>query len=435
MQILNSNKAKRFFCAFTSLLLTFAFVTASADYTASRGLNAVKPDAVYTICGIKDRVVSLSAEIIEKRLGLQSGTLAGIILTELPSKTSGKLTVAGQDAVIYETINRSGLDRLAFTPKKNCSNSSFCFIPLIPNKEDSSAQMSIALLDKPNTAPVAAADTISTLKNVNISGYFKVSDNDSSIKIRIVDKPEKGEVIANGLSYTYEPFLDMTGSDSFTYQAIDPYGYTSATVKINVKIEKPQTSICFADMNGDTNAYAVLKLAERGVVLGEKIGQNYYFKPQEKITKADFLLMLLAVTNEGSNLPATVNTGLKNDTSIPLWLKPAVAKAEQTGIIGGKVCKDSFDYNSTITHTEAAYMIQNAVQFPDTAMSNPNFEDAGSIPTWALQSFVNLYSNNIIKLDAGNAEPNNTLTRSDAAGMLWQVLDYCDENGSNMELS
>jgi hypothetical protein len=117
--------------------------------------------------------------------------------------------------------------------------------------------MVIALLDKPNAIPTARGDTVATERNVSISCDFRVTDDDmSNLKIKIVSEPEKGEVDVHGISFTYTPFLNMTGSDSFTWCAVDEYGAGSPTVTESITIEKPQGKIVYADMNGSTYNYA-----------------------------------------------------------------------------------------------------------------------------------------------------------------------------------
>jgi hypothetical protein len=411
----------------------FNFVPVSADYA----LSIDEPlGATYTICGLKNSIVTFSADAIEKQLGLDAGTLSGIIITDLPQASQGKLTVCGTNALLYETINRDGMNRLAFNPVKGSTNASFNFIPLVPEKQEKAAKMVIALLDKPNTAPIAQLDSIATEKNINIQGTLIVTDDDTdSLKIKIITPPEKGELTLNGINYTYEPFLDMTGNDSFVFIAVDKYGSTSAKTTENIKIEKPQGKISYADMNGNPYNYAAVKLAENGIMVSDKIGKNYYFKPDQIITKGDFLVMLIAASNKEKELSPTANTGLQNDTQIPMYLKPYVEKAKVSGIIGGKVSTISFNYNDPVTKTDAIMMIDSAAQIPDTELSAPVFNNNGTIPTWAMQAYINLYNNSIITKSETNAESNGNLTRAEAAGMIWGMYNYCESHYQDLELN
>jgi hypothetical protein len=429
----NKHKNARFMIVLILVLVfLFNYVPVSADYA----LSIDEPlGATYTICGLKNSVVTFSADAIEKQLSLDSGKLSGIIITDLPQASQGKLTICGADALLYETINRDGMNRLAFNPIKGCTDASFDFVALVPEKQEKVAKMVIALLDKPNSAPIAQKDSIATEKNISIQGTLKVTDDDiDSIKIKMITPPEKGELTLKGINYTYDPFLDMTGNDSFVFIAVDKYGSTSAKTTENIKIEKPQGKISYADMNGNPNNYAAVKLAEHGVIVGDKIGINYYFKPDEAITKGDFLVMLIAATNKESGLSPTVNTGLQNDTQIPMYMKPYVEKAKHDGIIGDKVSTTSFNYNDPVTKTEAVMMIDSAAQIPDTELSVPVFNN-GTIPSWAMQSYINLYSNNILTTINTNVDSNGNLTRAEAAGMIWGMYNYCESHYQDLELN
>jgi hypothetical protein len=418
-----------------ALISVFLFnsVPVTADYVS---MSDQTPGATYTICGLKNSVVTFSASAIEKQLGLNSGTLSGIIITDLPQDTQGKLKISGSDALLYETINRDGMNRLFFNPVEGCTNASFNFIALVPEKQEKAAKMVIALLDKPNTAPVAQQDSVATEKNINIQSTLKVTDDDTDgLQIKIITPPEKGALTLNGIGYTYEPFLDMTGTDSFVFVAVDKYGSTSEKTTENIKIEKPQGKISYADMNGNPYNYAAVKLTENGIVTGEKVGNNYYFKPNQNISKGDFLVMLIAVSNKENSLSPTVNTGLQNDTQIPMYLKPYVAKAKASGIIGGKVCPANFNYNDPVSKTEAALMIDSAAQIPNSELSVPIFSNNATIPTWAIQAYINLYNNNIFTAGETNEDSNSSLTRDEAAGMMWGMYNYCETHYQDLDLN
>jgi hypothetical protein len=409
------------------------FIPVSADYA----LSTNEPiGATCTICGLKNNIVTFSAEKIENQLGLNADTLSGIIITDLPKDTQGKITVCGEDALLYETISRDGINRLAFNPVKGCTDAAFTFIPLVTDRQEKAAKMVIAMLDKPDIAPIAQPDCITTEKNINIEGSLKVTDDDTDgIKIKIITPPEKGELILDGINFTYEPFLDMTGNDSFVYMAVDKYGSTSEQSTENINIEKPQGNISYADMSGNPYDYAAVKLAENDIMIGEKIGYNYYFKPDQMITKGDFLVALIAASNKESELTPTVNTGMQNDTQIPMYLKPYVKEAKNLSIIGGKICPTSFNCNDPVSRTEAVTMIDFAAQIPDSELSSPVFNNNGTIPSWAMQAYVNLYHNNILTASETNEDSNGDLTRDEAAGMIWSMYIYCENHNQNLELN
>ena len=51
--------------------------------------------------------------------------------------------------------------------------------------------------------------------------------------------------------FVYTPYENKTGKDSFTYVAIDSAGNTSSEAKVTIQINKPDTKVTYADMEGD----------------------------------------------------------------------------------------------------------------------------------------------------------------------------------------
>ncbi|MDR3552068.1 MAG: Ig-like domain-containing protein [Clostridia bacterium] len=429
---INAKFKRNFVCLLLALAMPVAAASADTDYTSVEE----KPSVTYSICSLRNLPVSFSTLQMEKRMGLENNELSGVIITQLPEASQGRLTIAGEKVTLYETIGREGLDALDFTPAKGCTQASFNFIPLIPNEDNKCAKMSIVLLDKPNSPPVVTADTLATQENMSIKGSLCVQDEDTStVKIRVTQQSVKGSINFNGLSYTYDPYLGMTGNDSFTCAAVDRYGAVSQSVKINIAIEKPQTSLTYADMNGDANYYAAVKLAQMGVIVGEQVGSSHLFYPARVVTKGEFLVMLIAVTGKQSELSPTVNTGLSNDSNIPMWLKAYVEKAERDGILGGAVGAKSYECAAPVTDAEAVVMMSRAAQISDSTRAQKVFCDAATIPSWAMQSYLNLYGNGIPVSDGDCARPLAPLTRSRAAGMLWRLYCYCRDHDQDLELN
>lgn len=433
-KIYASRRLKKAFCISVALAALLSISGKCDDYTLAPELDMTKPAAVCTVCGMKNTTVIFSAETIENQLGLKTGSLSGIVITGLPGSGEGSLTICGETAQVYETINRDGIDRMQFNPRKGCAEAKFCFIPLAPQDEQKYSQMTIAFLDRENVPPTAGSGTISTVKDMSVKGRLSVTDEDiGNVKISVTSQPKKGTISFNGDVYTYTPFAGMSGGDSFKYKAVDKYGYASAEACVRVDIEK-NPGLTYEDMRGNTNACAAVKLAERGVMTGTKIGGKYYFIPNEVLSQGDFLLVLLAVVDKSNTPEPCVNTGLKNDAALPVWLKPYVAKAVRNGILEGGA-NAVFDYSAPITRGAAVLMIQNAAQVPDSTVSSQVFEDLGAIPQNEIQPFVNLYANNIYPAFDGVANASGKLARGDAAGILYNTLQYCDKNGVALSLN
>ena len=64
--------------------------------------------------------------------------------------------------------------------------------------------------------------------------------------------------------FVYTPYENKTGKDSFTYVAVDAVGNSSDPATVKIKIEKPNTKVTYADMDGDPAHKAAIRLAEEG---------------------------------------------------------------------------------------------------------------------------------------------------------------------------
>ena len=123
------------------------------------------------------------------------------------------------------------------------------------------------LLTAQNAAPIAENLELSTYKNVAITGTFAATDPEGDlITFRLVDKPKRGAVTLSedgSAEFVYTPYENKTGKDSFTYVAVDAVGNTSAPATVKVKIEKANTKVTYADMDGVPAYRAALRLALR----------------------------------------------------------------------------------------------------------------------------------------------------------------------------
>lgn len=94
-----------------------------------------------------------------------------------------------------------------------------------------------------------------TYKNVAVTAQFSAVDPEGDLlTYHILNKPARGAVTMpeDGSSeFVYTPYENKTGKDSFTYVAVDAVGNSSDPATVKIKIEKPNTKVTYADMDGD----------------------------------------------------------------------------------------------------------------------------------------------------------------------------------------
>lgn len=281
-----------------------------------------------------------------------------------------------------------------------------------------------------NNAPIAQEQCFETCKNVAYTGRVTAVDPEGdAIRYRLSEKAARGSVeLSEDGTFVYTPFENKTGKDSFTFVAEDEAGNVSEPAKVTVRIRKPSTKVTYADMSGVPSYNAAIKLAEKEVMVGEKIGDSYYFRPDEPVNRSQFMAMAMSALG-GEPLAETMTTGFADDDAIPTWCKGYVSAAVQQGIVRGYPSEDGqpmFSPEGVVTRAEAAVLLDRMISTTDVAVTT-FYPDTVSAPAWAFQAAVNLESAGVIAANASGAlELNTTLTRGECAEMLAGAMDVVE---------
>lgn len=184
----------------------------------------------------------------------------------------------------------------------------------------------------------------------------------------------------------------------------------------------------YEDMLTHWGAYSAGMLATRGYVIGEEYGNTFYFRPDEKITRLEYILMVNAIfgvkpTDNLSNCPFA-------DKDIPSYIMRVGTAAHEYDIIEGRKDKNGklyLDPYDTISRAEAITILDYALRLDSHGVENTDFKDNDSIPDWARQSVRNLVAYGIVQ---GNEKhflcPNDKITRAQSAEIVWQALKFLD---------
>ena len=66
--------------------------------------------------------------------------------------------------------------------------------------------------------------------------------------------------------------------------AVDPAGNVSPEAKVSIQIEKPDTKVTYADMEGNPAHKASIRLAEEGIFVGSYVNGSYFFDPDQPVS-------------------------------------------------------------------------------------------------------------------------------------------------------
>lgn len=294
----------------------------------------------------------------------------------------------------------------------------------------SEVAMRLHVLSEHSSSPVAQNLEFVTYKNVSYTGQFSAHDPENeAISFQIIDKPARGsiEISESGNEFVYTPYENKTGKDSFSYIAIDSSGNRSLEAEVNIKIQKPDTKVSYADMVNHPAHNAAIRLAAEDIYIGAYMDGAYYFQPNQTVSRSEFLVLAMATVDIPA-LEGVAVTGFFDDDAIAVWAKPYVSSALKSGMIQGSIAKNGeivFRGSDTITLAEASVILNRMLSVTDVSADLSQYSEA-AIPTWVGQAVENLASVNILN-ETQNSALEECLTRADVAEMLAGALNLIEQ--------
>jgi len=290
----------------------------------------------------------------------------------------------------------------------------------------SASAVAVSEVKSGNSAPITQNMEISTFKNVAVGGQLEAMDPDGDLMVFLITgEPKKGTVdLSQDGSYTYTPYADKKGRDSFTFAAVDSFGNRSDNATVNINIQKQATRITYSDLDGDPVLYHALRLAEADVFTGDRLGGEYFFRPEQPVSRGEFLVMCMEACG-ADPLKGVTRTGFYDDADIPPWEKPYVAAALLEGKVSGYTDgtgRPIFLSECAITNAEASVLLNSVLDVTDVSYGSAD----EACPAWAVQASLNLSACDI----PSSSFHDSPLTRGDAAKMLSAAMDVAAKRKS-----
>lgn len=383
--------------------------------------------------------IEFAPEDFEEALGVKK--LDAITIVSLPSPELGTLMLGSTTVMKNQTISRKNLSLLRFVPSETAvtladgsyaASTDFVFRPA-GDSRPYDVLCTLYVLSELNLAPTISAavngkQKLTALRNVELYGRLMATDPEGDALRYVITKyPSKGSLELTNDSYgtyCYRPKANWTGTDSFTYMVFDQYGNRSDEVKVSIKVEKPDIKIVYDDMSGHWAHYAALRLAEKGVMVGETVGGKTLFSPDKAVSRVEFLAMAMKAVGKNP-LTGVVNTGFADDENIMPQYKGYVAAAAELGYISGVETENGryFLPNYQITRAEAAVILSSMIGTKQPVFK-PVFADESSIPAWASDAIGALAELGIMAgaVD-GTISATSGLTRAQTACMLNAMME------------
>lgn len=174
----------------------------------------------------------------------------------------------------------------------------------------------------------------------------------------------------------------------------------------------------FDDLPKSHWAYeTIMQLSDENVIDGF---DNNTFEPEEKVTREQFIKLLVCATHEVENDLQVVNMSDVNSS----WAYNYIGTAQKDSIIQDCDYENGLFYPQTnLDRVTAATWIYNSLNVSTDDIKTKIFEDVSDSKDDAVVS--TLYSLGIINgYEDGNFHPDDTLTRAEAAMLIEKIMQY-----------
>ena len=396
-------------------------VTTSSASLLGTAAQVISSDVSMIKSGLLGRRITFSDEDFKSALCISD--FDKITIESLPKSSEGTLMLSGRRVREGAQIKRKNLALLEFVPKsREVTEAHFTF------SCDGGAEIECTLkfLDKINYPPEhknsEESAVMKTYEAVSLFGRLYAEDPEGDeLEYIVVAYPSHGyiETEADG-KYVYTPNDGYVGRDKFTYVVRDSYGNYTKPKSVTLAVYQRTSNVEYEDMVGAREHNAAIAMTALGVMNGKLVGDKTYFCPEENLTRAEFVAMLLK--SQGIKPDSTASQTFFDDNSdIPKALIGYVAVAQRLGVIGGDFedGKLVFKPNEGITKYECAKIISTLLGGNASGEEEVFMTDDG-VPVWARGSVCHMKTLGIFDADEGGLA--NVATKADVAEYLYRLI-------------
>lgn len=357
-----------------------------------------------------------------------------IKITRLPPATSGTLQKNGQAIQTNETINTADFSMVTFTPYPDfLGEVSFSVQVISGTRVSNEATITLEYITIPS-APKLMDLYYGTEKNIAREMPLYPHNYEGHLQLEIASMPKHGSIVAKDANYhtvIYIPHRDFVGEDSFTYQESgNDKNVATVTVTVSQTVS-PLPVFLHEDLKTHWVNYAAGNLADRGILHGEMVGGKYYFYPDTKMTRWEFLNFLLA--SGGFHIDSAqlgYADRYEDAHALPEYIRKIAALATQLEILEGVKDGDRLYFHpyQELTRAQAVTLLGKMIARDVQSEDKLYFTDQAEIPLWARQHFVNLVNFRIIDGFPDNTiRPYAALNKAQTAQMLYQGVKLTEK--------
>jgi len=188
-----------------------------------------------------------------------------------------------------------------------------------------------------------------------------------------------------------------------------------------VKEDVAEASVYTDVKNTDWYFEPVMMLTEKGIVSGDGSG---YFKPSDKVTREQFVKMILLAT--GTELSENKNTF--TDVVSGAWYEQYIVTAKESGIVNG-ISDNEFGVGANVSRQDMATIIARLLEKKGYTFDKETdkFADDGVISDYAYNAVYVLKALGLVNGSDGMYNPKNSLTRAEAAKVMASLIEFLAE--------
>ncbi|MBQ2753961.1 MAG: S-layer homology domain-containing protein [Clostridia bacterium] len=189
-----------------------------------------------------------------------------------------------------------------------------------------------------------------------------------------------------------------------------------------VSVNASKTSkFAYVDMTNHWAEESAVTLAEKDIYVGTKINDNYYFNPDETLTRTEFLIMLVSAL--GLETKTDVKVPFEDFDLVPEYAKNYILTAYSEGLIDGnleygKLYLRPYD---VLTRIEIIKIIDKVIKCDSDEKAKYN--DMYLVPKWGEQAVSNLTKAGILKgYEDGTVRPYVKINRATASEFILKTV-------------
>lgn len=272
--------------------------------------------------------------------------------------------------------------------------------------------------------PVVRPLEATTFTEIAIEVTLSATDADNDVLLyQLTEAPRLGEVRIEGTTLYYTPGK-KTGTDKFSYTAVDAEGNTAKPAAVSIKIQKNKGEVTtYADLTGNACHYAALALSQEGIMRGEQIGDCSFFRPTQTVTRSEFILMVSKIC--GYEVASAATTTFLDDAGLSDWAKPYISTASQQGIVSGYPVDGTnavIRGENPITIGEACMILQNVLSASEETAVYTMWQEHSALGSWDSQAISTLSELEIIPSSLTLQDTSQSLVKQDASIMLYNFM-------------